>query len=313
MVLKRYENNPILTGEEFGWDTVGCFNPGAIKVGDEYIMIADTSQNIRPYLFWVLRSKDGINWTPDKEPLLLKPMDIWPEECDVYDPRITQIDGTYYITHSSHSAIGVRVALMKTDDFKTFERVGIISELGNRNAAIFPEKINGLYCRLDRPSGNPDSANENNGMWMSFSPDLIHWGQAMPVMDTRKGFWDDYKIGAGAIPIKVKEGWLEIYHGVTYSCNGYMYSLGACILDEKEPWKVLARTIKPILVPNADYEKYGRVPNVVFTCNAIVEPDGEVKIYYGCADNYIGLATAQIDDIIKACYEENPYPYHHSV
>lgn len=312
MLFNRYEGNPILTGKEFGWDTTGVFNPGAIKYKDEYIIIADATQTIRPYLLWIARSKDGMNFTPDPEPLLLEPMDFWPEECDVYDPRITPIDDTFYITFSSHSAIGVRVALMKTDDFKTFERIGLISELGNRNAAIFPKKINGMYCRLDRPSGNPDSANENNGVWMAFSPDLIHWGQGRPVMDTRKGFWDDHKIGAGAIPIEIEDGWLEIYHGVTNTCNDYIYSLGAVILDKDEPWKVKARTIKPILYPTAQYELSGRVPNVVFTCNAIVEDNGLVRIYYGISDNYIGLATAKIDDIVAACYEKNPYPYRHS-
>ncbi|MEM7107255.1 MAG: glycoside hydrolase family 130 protein [Bacteroidota bacterium] len=301
-----------MRGPEFGWDTVGCFNPGAIKVGDEYIMIVNATQLVRPYLFWIARSENGIDFTPDPEPLLLEPMELWPEECDVYDTRITPLENTYYVTHSSDSAIGVRVALTKTDDFKTFERVGIISELGNRNAALFPEKINGLYCRLDRPSGNPDGSNENNGMWISFSPDLIHWGQARPVMDIRQGFWDNIKIGAGAVPIKVKEGWLEIYHGVTASCNGYIYSLGACILDEKEPWKVLARTVKPILSPFEDYEVVGRVSNVVFTANAIVEDDGLVRIYYGCADNFIGLATAPIQEVIDACYAENPYPFTHT-
>jgi len=312
-MLKRYEGNPILTGREFGWDTSGVFNPGAVKFGDEYILIVNATQTIRPYLLWMARSKDGVHFTPDPAPLPLEPMEQWPEECDLYDPRITKIGDTYYITHSSHSAIGVRVALTKTRDFQTFDRVGIISELGNRNAALFPEKIGGFYARLDRPSGNPDSANENNGIWISYSPDLTHWGQARPVMNVRKGFWDDHKIGAGAVPLRVEQGWLEIYHGVTFSCNGYMYSIGACILDCQDPSRVLARTIRPLLYPLEDYEKYGRVPMVTFTCNALLEENGEVKVYYGCCDERIGLAVGRLDEIIKACYETNPYPYHHSL
>jgi beta-1,4-mannooligosaccharide/beta-1,4-mannosyl-N-acetylglucosamine phosphorylase len=131
-------------------------------------------------------------------------------------------------------------------------------------------------------------------------------------MDTRKGFWDDCKIGAGAIPIRVKEGWLEIYHGVTQTCNGSIYSLGVCLLDHADPSRVISRSVRPVLCPEKDYEMYGRVPNVVFTCNAIVEENGTVRIYYGCCDNYIGMATARLDELVKACFESNPYPYRHT-
>ena len=195
--------------------------------------------------------------------------------------------------------MGTRVGIVKTGDFINFERVSIGSEINNRNGVLFPEKINGRYCRLDRPFGGGESSPCD--MWMSFSPDLVYWGESRPVMTTRPAHWDQLKLGGGAPPIRINGGWLCIYHGVAGSCDGSIYSLFAAILDEKEPWKVVARSKYPILFPEMPYERDGRVANVVFTCNALLEDDGTIKVYYGAADTCIGLAEAKIADIIKAC------------
>ena len=198
--------------------------------------------------------------------------------------------------------LGTRLGIVKTTDFKRFERVSICSEINNRNGVLFPEKVNGRYCRLERPFGGGETSPCD--MWMSFSPDLIHWGEQRPVMTARPCHWDHLKLGGGAPLIRVNDGWLCIYHGVNPSCDGSIYSLFAAILDYKEPWKVIARSKAPVMFPVTRYEREGRVSNVVFTCNAIVEPDETVKIYYGAADTCIGLAEARLSDLVEACYRD---------
>ena len=195
------------------------------------------------------------------------------------------------------------MGIVKTRDFKKFERVAAGSEMNNRNGVLFPEKINGLYCRLERPMGDPHQDNAN--MWISYSPDLIFWGKAKPLMNVRPGLWDRQKIGGGAVPIKTDKGWLEIYHGVAGTCNGFIYRLGVCMLDLDDPSKVIARGEDAVLWPEHDYEMTGRVGNVVFTCNAVTEPDETVRIYYGAADTCICLAEARLSDLIDACYKKN--------
>jgi beta-1,4-mannooligosaccharide/beta-1,4-mannosyl-N-acetylglucosamine phosphorylase len=194
--------------------------------------------------------------------------------------------------------------MVKTRDFVTFERLPAASEQGNRNGVLFPEKINGLYCRFDRPFGNPHT--DSAGIWISYSPDLIHWGQSKAVMMPRKGgWWDNFKIGGGAVPIKTDRGWLNIYHGTTKTCSGILYFLGVALHDLEDPSIVISRGEDAVLWPEHPYEQNGRVPNVVFTCNAILEEDETVRIYYGAADTCIGLAEAKLDDLIDACFSKN--------
>ncbi len=281
------------------------FNPGAIKYGDEYIMMMDVGTLAQPIVLWMARSKDGVHFTPDPVPVKWPDSDpIHYEDC-VYDPRITQIGDEYYILYaSSNASIGVRIGIVKTLDFKIFERVSVGSELGNRNGVLFPEKINGLYCRLDRPFGNP---REPSDIWVSYSPDLVYWGRSQQVMSPRTAHWDNHKIGAGAVPIRTEKGWLIIYHGTTTTGSGIIYRLGVAMLDINDPSKVISRGDDAVLWPEHPYELSGRVDNVVFTCNAIVEPDESVKIYYGAADTCIGLAETRLSDLVDACYHQNAY------
>jgi predicted GH43/DUF377 family glycosyl hydrolase len=302
-ILQKHAANPILLPGDFSEDVMYAFNPGAIDYEGETLVIADAATHAQPIVFWMTRSKDGVHFTADPEPL------NWPapdpdhlEDC-VYDARITKIDGSYIIIYASSTvSSGVRLGIVRTRDFKTFERISIGSEEGNRNGVLFPEKINGLYARLDRPFGNPS---DSCGMWISYSPDLIYWGRSRHVMGPRAGLWDDLKIGAGAVPIKTDKGWLEIYHGVTNTGAGFIYRLGVCLLDLKEPSRVIARGEDAVLWPEHPYEMTGRVGNVVFTCNALVDADENVRIYYGAADTCIGLAEGKLGDLIDACYRKN--------
>lgn len=305
-MFKRFEGNPVLTAGDLPCKAFYILNPGAIKFGGEYLLLVDVFHVEGGIIFWLARSSNGHDFKFDPAPVKWPRSYDWWEENGAYDPRITRIGEEYFIMYGSYNnQLGTRVGIVKTGDFVNFERVSICSEINNRNGVLFPEKINGLYCRLDRPFAGDESSPCD--MWMSFSPDLVYWGECRPVMTTRAAHWDQLKLGGGAPPIRVKEGWLCIYHGVSGSCDGSIYSLFAAILDYREPWKVLARSKHPVLFPEMPYERDGRVANVVFTCNAIVEADQTVKIYYGAADTCIGLAEAKLNELVEACYGSYNY------
>ncbi len=297
-ILKKYENNPVVSPSMMPEQVLYTFNPGAVKFDGKYLLLMDTTTTDDIHRLWIARSDDGYNFIPDeKPPKWPKPDPAHPEKC-TYDPRITKIGDEYIILYASDlDQNQVRVGIVKTKDFEGFERVATASELGNRNGCLFPEKINGLYARFDRPFGNEM---EPCSMWVSYSPDLVFWGKSEPVTFGGKPFTDGFKMGAGAVPIKTERGWLEIYHTVSTTCNGFIYRLKACLLDLENPAVIKGYTKDFILWPEHDYEMRGRVSNVVFTCNALAEDDGSLKIYYGAADTNIGLAEGKIDEIIES-------------
>jgi len=298
-LLRKHPENPILTPRHMPGDVLYVFNPGAIKHDGEYVLVMNTTTLDDIHRFWIARSKDGVRFQPDPEPLLWPAPDPHHPETCTYDPRITRLGDEYLILYASDlSQNDVRIGIVRTRDFRTFERVSIASELGNRNGALFPEKIGGLYVRLDRPFGN-----ELNpcSMWLSYSPDLVYWGRSRPMTYRGQPFHDGHKMGSGAVPIRTDRGWLEIYHTVSTTCNGFIYRLKAMLLDLEEPSRVLGYSRDFILWPEHDYEMRGRVMNVVFTCNALLEDDGTVRIYYGAADTNIGLAEGRLGDLIDAC------------
>lgn len=299
-IVKRYEHNPILTANDIPVACSGVYNSGAIRFNNRYLMLLRVETvDIKNY-FWVAESDDGFNFKVWDKPIDIPEDDEFREYTTgmIYDPRITRIEDDYYITHACHSEHGVRVGLLKTADFEKFEWLGFISEVDNRNAVIFPEKINGYYIRLDRPLTQDDRGN----IWISYSPDLIYWGRSKCIAKTGGG-WAWKKIGPGAVPIKTERGWLEIFHGVHVMCSGYVYHLGVMMLDLDDPSKVVGRGKAPILSPGELYERVGLAMNVVFTGGAVLDDDGEVKIYYGGADTVQCVATARIDDLIQACFE----------
>jgi predicted GH43/DUF377 family glycosyl hydrolase len=223
------------------------------------------------------------------------------EEYGIEDPRITRIDDIYYITYVCYSSFDCRAGLALTRDFWSFERVGLISLPDNKDVVLFPGKIGGRYARLDRPmtaiSGRRD-------VWISYSPDLLYWGDARVVMTPRPGRWDGAKIGAGPPPIETERGWLLLYHGVRGTACGQIYRLGVALLDLENPSRVVGRAEEPILYPAAPEDLLGDVRNVVFTDGAIIEDDGELRIYYGAADQVMCLATANVNDLIALCLKD---------
>jgi predicted GH43/DUF377 family glycosyl hydrolase len=309
-ICKRYEGNPILTGKDFlpEADIKNVFNSGIAKYKGIYMMVCRVENSALFDQFWIAESQDGYHFKPRSKPIDM-PYDE-PEFKEyagsmIYDPRVTKIGDAYYIVHAAHSGHTCRLSLVKTEDFKKFQWMGFISETDNRNGVLFPEKIKGLYARLDRPNTGADTGD----IWVSYSPDLIFWGKSECVFRNWQGIrWAWAKIGPGAVPIKTPEGWLTIFHGVRWQAKAhFVYQLGVCLLDLEDPSKVKAIAEDAILVPEEQYELVGQTPSVVFTCGAVAEDNGEVKIYYGGADTVQCLATTSIERLIDACYAGKRY------
>ena len=247
----------------------------------------------------IARSTDGIHFEVDAAPALSPETEY--ETFGIEDPRITLIDGTYWINYTAASPRGVSTALASTRDFRTFERHGIIFPPSNKNVAIFPEKIGGRYAALHRPMLD---GFERPAIWTASSPDLMSWGDHRFVAKARDDTWDNSKIGGGAVPFRVRsnghDGWLAIYHGVTSSPYGY--SLGALLLDADDPSRVIARSRDPILRPEAPYERDGFFNGVVFTCGLLVDDD-RVRVYYGAADGVTAVADLSLDGILAGLSE----------
>jgi len=250
----------------------------------------------------VARSMDGISFEIE-DTAAISPANEY-ETFGIEDPRISFIDGRYYISYVGVSPLGVTSCLASTKDFKSFERHGVIFCPENKDVVLFPERIDGKYYALHRPVSPLFKRQE---IWIAESPDLLCWGNHRYLMGPRAESWEEIKIGASAVPFKIDPpscfrkkagGWLEIYHGVRQKPENNRYCLGAVLLDAKQPWKVIARSDKPILEPQADYEIKGFFGNVVFTCGLLYEDD-KLKIYYGVADTAICYAELPLEECLK--------------
>jgi len=236
------------------------------------------------------RGKDGIKFKIEDKPAIAPANDY--ETFGLEDPRISLIDGTHYIDYVAVSPLGVTTCLASTKDFSSFVRHGIIFCPENKDAVLFPGRIDGRYYALHRPVSPLFKRNE---IWLAESGELISWGKHRYLMGPRAGYWDETKVGASAVPFRIDAGWLEIYHGA--DCNS-RYCLGAVLLDAQQPWRIRARSEKPILEPQADYERDGFFANVVFSCGLLYEDD-KLKIYYGAADTTTCYAELPLQDVIE--------------
>lgn len=314
-LLYRNKANPIIVPKDFpGGGADGVRNCGQTMLGEETILLisvdhrADGINGREGRTTHVARSPDGIHFKIDPKPFLSAPTEAEEplySQVDQHpiDTRLTRIGDDYYICRPGggwRAKWGTCVLLSRTRDFKTHEYVGIVGLPENRGASLFPEKINGYYARLDRPYRPGDDA-ENGNLWISYSPDLIHWGQHRPVLACGYTTWAWYKIGPTP-PIRTEKGWLVIIHGVTGSCAGKRYLIGAILLDPDDPARVIGKARSFLLAPYEWYEQTGRVPNVVFPCGAIPDyADDRLRVYYGAADTCVCLATGSISEIVDAC------------
>ncbi|MBS2100852.1 glycoside hydrolase family 130 protein [Carboxylicivirga linearis] len=300
MLITRYQYNPILTKMDVPYPVATVHNAAVVKHHGKYIMIFRSHKLNGRSILGIADSEDGYNFKVDDKPFMVPATKGIFKEYETYgieDPRIVSIDGEYLITYSAYSKHGVRIGLAKTKDFKTVERFSLITEADYRNVVIFPEKINGLYARLDRPHSEISPWS----IWISYSPDLKYWGESKLIMKPMKYHWDEMKIGPGAPPIKTPHGWLHIYHGVFPTMDGCVYRLGAALHNLLDPSVIIAVGDEWILQPEEDYEITGYVHNVVFCCGAVLEDDGNLKIYWGGADTVMCLGTVNIDVLVNHC------------
>ena len=306
-IVKRYENNPILTKDDIPYPVQTVHNAGVTKFDGRYIMLFHSHLDTGRSIIGLAESEDGFNFkarpkpfmAPSKEPIFCEY-----EEFSVEDPRITHLEGAYYITYSTYSAHGVRVGLAKTTDFESVERMAFITQADYRNTVLFPEKIDGRYARLDRPHSDISSWS----IWISFSPDLLYWGDSRLVMKPAKYHWDQMKIGPGAPPIRTDKGWLNIYHGVFPTMDGHVYRLGVALHKLDNPAQVLGVGDRWILQPEDEWEIVGYVHNVVFTCGAVPEDDGTLKLYWGGADKVMCAGKAVVDELVELCLTNSRPP-----
>jgi predicted GH43/DUF377 family glycosyl hydrolase len=299
--VKRFAGNPIITTKDVPFRVNSIFNAGAIKIGNEYLLLCRVEMPSGRSSFLVARSPDGIKFTLEDQPCLTpEDHEDWFSyvEWGIEDPRITFIDNRYYILYTGYSRFEPTVMLARTDDFHTYEIMGTVTEPSNKDAVLFPDKIDHLYWKIDRPSGK-----HRRDLWISQSPDLIHWGQYRFLMEGANGSWEQNKIGASTPPLKTKKGWLMIYHGVRGFDINSIYRQGVMLLDLEKPWQVLAKSKVPFLSPEMDYERTGDVPNVVFTTGWIREQNGDIKIYYSGADMNICLAQTSEEYLLSLCEE----------
>ena len=294
--LKRYEKNPILKPiPDHDWEKGGVFNCAATIFEGDVVLLYRAIGDYDAYIstLGLARSKDGLNFERYSEPVFSPEQDF--EKYGVEDPRITYLEGKYYIAYTAVRTpvpagdVDFHIGIASTTDFKTFERHGtVINEYRNKDGALFPEKINGQYVLMHRA---PEPY-----MWIAYSNDLKNWTNHKKLFSPVENSWQDFKVGAGAQPIKTEDGWLEFYHGVSKDLH---YSLGVMLLDLEDPSKIVSILEDPILTPVKDYEIVGDVPNVCFTCGAI-EKDGKYFIYYGGADKVIGVATIDKMKLLQA-------------
>ncbi len=302
-VIKRYPGNPILTADDVPYPVATVHNAGIAKTNDRYVMVFRSHLYNGRSILGLAESVDGYSFRVCPEPFMTPAEDgVFKdyEEYGLEDPRICLIDGDYLITYSAYSRHGVRIGLARTRDFNSVERISLITQADLRNVVLFPQKFGGRYVRLDRPHSEISPWS----IWISYSPDLIHWGDSKVIVKPVSYHWDEMKIGPGATPFWTCSGWLNIYHGVFQTMDGAVYRLGVMLHDLDDPSTVLGVADEWILQPEDPWEVTGYVHNVVFSCGAVPEEDGTVKIYWGGADKVMCAGSARISDLVKLCLEK---------
>jgi predicted GH43/DUF377 family glycosyl hydrolase len=301
-LFQRNPNNPILSAKDWPYEVHSVFNPGVTRVGDDVVLLVRCENHVGVSHLCVARSANGVDgWRIDKSPTLVPEPDKYEEELwGIEDPRITYLaeEKKWIIAYTSFSSNGPLVSLAETKDFKTFKRCGAILLPENKDAALLPERINGEWVIIHRPvCGSLAAAN----MWISCSPDLIHWGRHHLLAATRPGsYWDSVRIGLSAQPLKTEDGWLVLYHGVKGTGGGLLYRQGLLLLDLENPQRVLRRSNSWLFGPQTQDEIQGDVGNVTFSCGWILdEKTQQLHMYYGAADTVICLASAPMDEVMN--------------
>jgi predicted GH43/DUF377 family glycosyl hydrolase len=299
-LFRRHQLNPILTAADWPYPVHTVFNPGATLLPDGATLLLCRVEDRRGLShLCVARSANGIDgWQIDPNPTFLPDPDQFPEELwGIEDPRITYVPELekYAVVYTAYTREGPGVALAFTEDFRQFERYGVIMSPEDKDAALLPHRIGDHWALIHRPVSAPRAH-----MWISYSADLQHWGSHKLMLEARRGaWWDANKIGLSPPPIETAQGWLVIYHGVRQTAAGAIYRLGLALFDLHTPEHCLKRSDEWFFGPEEPYELHGDVGNVVFPCGYTVQPDGDtVHLYYGAADTSIALATGSIQAML---------------
>lgn len=305
-LFKKYEGNPILTPEQWPYPANAVFNPAAVRLDGETLLLIRT-EDMRGFShLTVARSADGFtNWQIDSSPTLQADPSSLEEKFGLEDARIVWLEEQkqYAVTYVSFGEGGPVVSLAITKNFKTFARLGPLLPPEDKDASLFPRRFNGRFALVHRPIVRGEAH-----MWISFSPDLKHWGDHRLLIHTRHAFWDCHRVGLACQPIETEEGWLMFYHGVRNTTAGAIYRVGLALLDLESPWRVLRRGPEWILGPRTYYERVGDVSDVVFPTGVTLDREADkLHLYYGAADCTVAVATAKISkclDYILSCPED---------
>lgn len=301
-LFQRHPNNPILTARNWPYPAHTVFNAGACQVEDETVLLVRVEDRRGHSHLTVARSHDGVsNWRIDAQPSFPPdPVNFSEEAWGVEDARLTWVEERqeWIIAYTAYSPSGPLVSLATTKNFTSFTRLGPVMPPEDKDAAVVPRRIGNRYAMIHRPVSTGSSGAH---IWLSFSPDLTHWGDHHILLPARRGaWWDANKIGLSPPPLETPEGWLLLYHGVRHTPGGCLYRLGLALLDLENPWQVLRRSDVWIFAPQMPYERQGDVNGVVFPCGWILDQaSGVIRMYYGGADSCLALATARLDDVLS--------------
>jgi len=300
-LFQRHKKNPILTAADWPYPAHTVFNPGATTLADGTTLLLCRVEDRRGHShLCAARSKNGIDgWIIDPQPTLLPNPAQYPEELwGIEDPRITYVEEIrrYVIAYTAFGKSGPGVALASTEDFRSFERHGLVMQPDDKDAALMPRRVNGNFALIHRPMYDSGAH-----VWISFSPDLQNWGSHQLMLQARKGaWWDANKVGLSPPLIETPEGWLMIYHGVRHTAGGCLYRLGLALFALEKPDVCLARGDSWMFGPEAPYERDGDVGNVAFPCGVTIGKDGDtIFMYYGAADTSIALATGSLRGLMR--------------
>ena len=300
-LFTRHSNNPILTRQDWPYPINSVFNAGATLLpdGDTLLLCRVEDRRGLSHLC-AARSANGIdNWRIDPRPTLMSNPIEYPEEIwGIEDPRITYVPELeqYAIAYTSFARGGPGVSLALTKDFRSFERYGVIMPPEDKDAALLPRRIGGFWALIHRPVTTLGAH-----MWISYSPDLRHWGSHKVILEARRGgWWDANKIGLCSPPIETSKGWLVLYHGVRQTASGSIYRLGLALFDLHKPEICLQRGDSWMFGPEAPYERSGDVNDVVFPCGQTLAADGDtIHLYYGAADSCVAMATGSVRALLS--------------
>ncbi len=301
-LIHRHPGNPILDASMWPYPANSVFNPAATLVGEETLLLVRVEDRTGMSHLTATRSPDGVtDWRIDPQPTLAPDPKHHPEEVwGIEDARITRLEeiGEWAIAYTAYSKGGPLVSIACTDDFRKFRRMGPVMPPENKDAALFPRRFKGRWAMIHRPATAFMQGRVH--MWLSFSPDLRHWGDHKILIESRDGaWWDANRIGLGPPPLETEEGWLILYHGVRQTAAGCLYRLGLALLDLEDPARLICRSDSWVFAPETHYERTGDVGSVVFPCGWTLHGKSDLlSIYYGAADTSTCLATASLKDFL---------------